>query len=220
MNFDAAIFDLDGTLLDSMGMWEQLDADFLERRGLAVPKDYTRIVSAMNFQEAAAYTVQRFGFSESPEEIIREWNSMVADEYAHGIGLKPHAREYLEHLRFRRIRLGIATALAPELYKSVLKNNGVFPLFDAFADVSEVARGKGFPDVYLLAARRLETSPGHCAVFEDVLPGVRGAKAAGMTVFGVHEPASACDEAAIRETADGYIRDFAELLPAQGETEF
>ena len=212
-DFDAAIFDLDGTLIDSMGMWEQLDADFLARRGLAVPEGYTEAVSSMNFPEAAAYTVRRLGLPESPEEIVREWNSMVAEEYAHGIGLKPHAREYLEFLRDRGIRLGVATALPPELYGPVLKNNGVFPLFAAFADVSEVARGKGFPDVYLLAAERLGVPPCRCAVFEDVLPGVRGAKAAGMTVFGVRDRSSARDEAAIRETADGFLRDFAELLP-------
>lgn len=212
LNFDAAIFDLDGTLIDSMGMWERLDADFLARRGLSVPEGYTAAVSAMNFPEAAAYTVRTLGLPESPEAIIREWNSMVAEQYAHGIGLKPHAREYLEYLRSRRVRLGVATALSPELYGPVLKNNGVYSFFDAFADVSEVTRGKDFPDIYLLAAERLGIPPGRCAVFEDVLPGVLGAKSAGMTVFGVHEPASARDAAAIRRAADGYIRDFAELF--------
>lgn len=212
-DFDAAIFDLDGTLIDSMGMWERLDADFLACRGFAMPEGYTEAVSAMNFPEAAAYTIRRLGLKESPEEIIREWNDRVAEEYAHGIRLKPHAREYLGYLKSRRVRLGVATALPPELFGPVLQNNGVFPLFDAFADAGEVRRGKGFPDLYLLAAERLGIPPGRCAVFEDVLPGVRGAKAAGMTVFGVHDRASARDEKAIREAADGYIHDFAELMP-------
>lgn len=212
MKFEGAIFDLDGTLLDSMGMWGQLDADFLARRNLALPEGYTRTVSAMNFQEAAAYTIRTFGLTESPEEIIREWNSMIVDEYTHGIGLKPHAREYLASLKKDGVRLGVATALSPELCVPVLKSNGVFSLFDTFAYVDEVARGKGFPDIYLLAAERLGVPPGCCAVFEDVLPGVKGAKAAGMTVFGVREPASAHDEAAMRVLADRYINGFAELL--------
>lgn len=212
MNFKGAIFDLDGTLLDSMGMWEHVDVKFLARRGIVIPEGYTGAVSSMNFEEAASYTIRTFGLKESPEEIIREWNTMVADEYTHSIRLKPHAKEYLMLLKGKGVRLGVATALAPGLCGPVLKNNGVFSLFDAFAYVEEVSRGKGFPDIYLLAAERLGLPPECCAVFEDVLPGVKGAKAAGMTVFGVREPASAHTEAAIRAFADRYIDGFAELL--------
>lgn len=215
MSFDAAIFDLDGTLLDSMGMWEQLDADFLARRGLPVPPGYTAAVSTMNFPEAAAYTIRTLGLSETPEAIIREWNSMVSDAYKHKIRLKPYAREYLAFLRKHRVRCGVATALSPELYSPVLKQNGIFSLFSAFTDVSEVRRGKSFPDIYLLAAKRLGTPPNRCAVFEDVLPGILGAKAAGMAAYGVWDAAASRDEDAIRSTADRYILSFTELLPQE-----
>lgn len=210
--FNAAIFDLDGTLIDSMGVWGKVDELFLAKRGVALTPDYSAAVGAMSFQEAAEYTIRRFGFSDTTEELIREWTEMVEQEYAHNIPLKPHAREYLDSLRAEGIKLGVATALAEELYVPVLKNNGVLDYFEGFASVCEAARGKGFPDVYLLAAERLGTPPQECVVFEDVLPGIRGGKAAGMQAVGVYDAHSVPDEEKIRSLADHYITDFSELL--------
>ncbi|HEX3016864.1 MAG TPA: HAD family phosphatase [Caproicibacter sp.] len=210
--FSAAIFDLDGTLIDSMDVWEKVDGIFLAKRGIAVTPDYTATVGAMSFQEAAEYTIRRFGFADTPAELIREWTKLVEYEYANKIRLKPHAKEYLDFLRSGGVKLGVATALSEELYGPVLKNNGVFGYFEAFASVCEAERGKGFPDVYLLAAKRLRTPPEECVAFEDVLPGIRGVKAAGMTAIGVYDAHSAPDEAKIRSLADRYIFGFSELL--------
>jgi beta-phosphoglucomutase-like phosphatase (HAD superfamily) len=210
--FDAAIFDLDGTLIDSLGVWEQVDRDFLARRGIALTPDYTAKVSAMCFSEAAEYTIHRFGFRDTPEELIREWNGMVAFEYANNIGLKPLAGEYLSHLLESGVTLGVATALPEELYTPVLRRNGVYDRFSAFASVGEVSRGKGFPDVYLLAAERLGVPPERCVVFEDVVNGIRGVKAAGMKAVGVYDERSAADGAEIARLADRYIRGFSEMM--------
>ena len=212
--FDAAIFDLDGTLIDSMDVWEKVDGVFLARRGIAATPEYTAAVGAMSFQESAEFTIRRFDLHETPEELIREWTGMVAYEYAHSIALKPHARETLAHLKKRGVKLGVATALSEELYGPVLKNNGVYGCFDAFASVQEAGRGKGFPDVYLLAAERLNTPPDRCIAFEDVLPGIRGIKAAGMTAVGVYDAHSAADEAEMRALADRYLYDLSEMQAA------
>lgn len=209
--YDAAIFDLDGTLIDSMSVWDRVDEAFLGRRGIPVTEDYTAAVSAMCFSEAAEYTINRYGFPDTPEELIAEWNGMVLHEYAENILLKPHARELLDRLCSQGIRLGVATALPETLYGPVLRRNEVFDRFSAFASVCEAARGKGFPDVYLLTAQRLGVKPERCVVFEDVLPGIRGAKAAGMTAYGVYDSRAAADESAMRELADGYLRDFSEF---------
>lgn len=204
-NFDAYLFDLDGTLLDSLGMWSGLDGVFLKKRGLSAGSDYTAAVSAMSFEEAAAYTVRRFGLAETPAELIREWESLAGEAYRESILLKPGADCFLRRLKASGGKLAVATALPPRLYGPVLTRNGVYGLFDAFASVGEVERGKGFPDVYLLAAARLGVPPARCAVFEDVLPGIRGAKAAGMTAIGFYDAASAPDEAQIRAEADAYL---------------
>ncbi|MVB10950.1 Hexitol phosphatase B [Caprobacter fermentans] len=210
--YTAAVFDLDGTLLDSLTVWSRVDRDFLRCRGLEIPPDYTETVSAMSFTEAARYTIGRFALPEAPEELIREWNGMVAREYAHHIALKPGARECLRFLGERGVRLGVATALPEELYGPALKHNGIHALFGAFASVTETARGKGFPDVYLLCAERLGVTPGSCAVFEDVLPGLIGAKAAGMAAVGVYdENSNLCEKDAL-SVGDGYVRSLMELV--------
>lgn len=211
--FKAAIFDLDGTLIDSMGVWEKIDVDFLTKRGLPVPETYTQEVCSKSFPEAAAYTIALFGLKESVEDVVADWNRMAVDEYSHRIRLKPHAKEYLLFLKEHGVRLGTATALPRALYEPVLKNNGVYGLFDAFASVGEVSRGKESPELYLLAAGRLGAAPADCAVFEDVLRGIRGIRAAGMRAFGVHDRYAEHEEAQIREMCERYVTDFAELMP-------
>lgn len=210
--FHAAIFDLDGTLLDSMGMWSGLDRAFLERRGLPHSQDYTDAVASMGFRVAAEYTIRRFGLSDTPEDLMQEWNGMVEEAYREEITLKPNARRYLQYLAGRGVRLGVATALEPELSEAVLKHNGVYGLFGAFASVGETGREKNFPDVYLLAAERLRVPPEKCVVFEDLPAGIRGAKAAGMTAVGVYDSAGERFEAEMRRLADRYILNFSEMM--------
>lgn len=212
-DFRAVIFDLDGTLIDSLGVWAEVDRKCLEKHGIPPTPDYTLAVSSMSFRESAEYTIRRYGFSETPEELMAEWMGMVEHEYAHRIALKPFVREYLSLLTQKGTKLAVATASPPKLYVPVLKNNGIYDCFDAFACVEEVEHGKGFPDVFLLAASRLGVRPCDCLVFEDTLPGIRGAKAAGMTAIGVYDSSSQSDETQIRAEADGYCMSFAELLP-------
>ena len=186
VNFKGAIFDLDGTLLDSMGIWADIDKRFLAKRGIALPDDYVEKVTPMNYQQASEYTIQRFQLVEEKEEIIQEWVQMSFDAYRFEIKLKPFVKEYLTFLKHRGVKLAVATAQTPELYEPTLKNNGVFELFDVFTNLSEVQRGKGFPDIYILAAQRLKLAPQNCMVFEDIHAGICGAKAGGFHTCGVH----------------------------------
>ena len=212
-DFKAAIFDLDGTLIDSMRVWKKIDVDFLAKRSLTVPETYAKEICSKNFIEAAEYTINLFGLKESAGDIMEEWNRMAMDEYSHHIRLKPHVKEYLTFLKEQGIRLAVATASPEALYGPVLKNNGVYGLFDAFVSTGEVARGKAYPDVYLLAARKLGVLPGDCVVYEDIPEGIAGAKAAGMKAFGVYDAHCAHEKAEIEALADGFICDFIELLP-------
>lgn len=211
----AVIFDLDGTLLDSMKVWERVDRIFLERRGLRATADYTEAVSAMSFEEAADYTIERYRLPETPQELIREWDDMVAYEYANRIRLKPGARECLDFLESNGIMLGVATALPKRLYEPALRNNQVYDRFRAVSSVAETKRGKGFPDVYLLCAKRLGSDPENCLVFEDVLPGLAGAKAAGMKAVGIYDDSSRLSEADALLKADGYIKSLYEVKEAK-----
>lgn len=207
-----AIFDLDGTLLDSLHVWQTVDARFFAKRSIPLPDNYLHIVKAMELSEAAVYTKNTFSLRESPEDLVREWREMVREEYALRVEMKPFALEALKKLHAAGIRLAIATSSARELYLPALSRCGAAGLFSAIAETSEAKRGKAFPDVYLLAAERLGLPPEHCAVFEDILLGIGSAKRGGFYTVAVSDPASFCDEAALKEEADLFLSSFEELF--------
>lgn len=206
------IFDLDGTLLDSMNVWEDIDKKFLGKRGIAVPLDYLDAVGPLGFYETAVYTIRRFDLKdETPEELMDEWRDMARYAYAHEVRLKRGVKEYLFKLKERNIKLGVATAAEPELFVSALKNNGVYDLFDAFATTYDVSRGKGYPDIYLAVSGKLALDPYECAVFEDIFLGIQGAKDGGFLTVAVYDPRSS-DISAMKRISDIYINSFDELL--------
>lgn len=206
----AYIFDLDGTLLDSMGLWEQIDVDFLTKRGFEVPDDYINAICSRSFPEAAAYTIERFQLKDSVEDLLTEWNGMAEYAYGHTVPMKPHAKAYLDKLKKAGAKLAIATSLPEALYAPALRQHNIEHYFEAICSTDEVAHGKTRPDVFLLAAKKLGVPPADCILFEDILQAVRSGKAAGMTVFGVLDDASKNDWDGIQKIADGVISDFSD----------
>jgi beta-phosphoglucomutase-like phosphatase (HAD superfamily) len=216
-NCKAAIFDVDGTLIDSMDVWARIDEEFLKRRGFSVPEGYMDTISPMGFYRAAEYTIDLFSLPEKPEDLIAEWDALAMEEYRFRVPLKPFAKELLCTLQKRGIKLAVATALSPVLLEPVLKNNGILHLFDAVCGTHEVPFGKGHPDIYLLAARKLETHPEDCIVFEDILAGIQGAKAAGMRAYAMYDSHADAQKKKIQKLCDGYFNHFGEVLAQLAE---
>lgn len=210
--YRGAVFDLDGTLLNSTWIWRQIDIDFLSERGFAVPDDYVDAIAPMGFREVAVYTIQRFGLHETPEAVVDIWNQMAMAHYRDDVTLKPGAKDYLLALKKRGVQLGIATLSHPSLFEPTLRREGVWELFDAIALSSEVSRGKDAPDLYLLAAQKLDVAPGCCAAFEDVPTAMRGASLAGMAVCGVIDPHSDTSMVLHQGLCRSLIQNFKELL--------
>ncbi len=208
MKFEAAIFDLDGTLLDSMGVWEQIDISFLHKRNLSVPEDYAVKISSLSFAETAQYTIARFKLNEKAEDIMQEWSEMAAYEYAHNVRMLPHALDYLLKLKEAGIRLAVATGMTMKLAIPCLKNNAILELFDAVCSTDEVPRGKEYPDVFELVADRIGVPPEKCIVFDDVLPAIKSAKQAHMLTCGVYDQYSERQRAEIEKLADYYLLDW------------
>ena len=207
----AAIFDLDGTLLDSMWVWHAVDREFFAARGMDVPEGYVEALQSLTFRETAEYTITRFGLPESPEDLMALWNEMSFLQYRDHVQLKPGAREYLESLRARGIKLGVATSLTTHVAQAVLESNGVLDWFAALTSADEVPRGKGYPDIWLLAARKLGVEPHLCVAYDDVAKALPGMRAAGMTACAVREPDMPQDWERMKRDFDCWIEDFGGL---------
>ncbi len=211
-HIQGAIFDLDGTLLDSLHVWQDVDARFFAKRNIPMPPEYAHAVKAMELFEAANYTKTTFDLPETQEELVREWHDMIREEYTLRVAMKPHAKALLEALAAQNIKLALATSSSRELFLPALKRHGVADLFSSFTETSEAARGKNFPDVYLLAAERLGLKPENCAVFEDILAGIRSAKRGGFYTVAVADPHSKADEKALKAEADLFLGVLSDLL--------
>ncbi len=214
----AILFDLDGTLMDSMWAWDDIDNEYLGRFGHAPTVDMKRAIEGMSFTETAQYFKERYGIPDSVEEIKNEWNRMAYEVYAERVRLKPGAHAFLRELRRRGLRAGIASSNSLELIRACLEANGVGDCFDAVTISCEVQKGKPAPDIYLRAADKLGAAPEQCLVFEDIPMGILAAKNAGMQVCAVEDAYSADQRAQIRSLADYYIRSYDEVLQGTFET--
>lgn len=208
----AAIFDLDGTLVDSMYVWHKVDVDFLSQRGFEVPDDYSKAIKTMHFETAAEYTIARFKLNETVEEVVSVWLSMAINEYTYNVKLKSGARELIEKLSDDGMRFGIATSSKPFLAEPVLKNNGIYDYFDSICYTSQVGKDKRHPDIYLFTADKLGVKPSECVVFEDIVDGINGANSAGMCTVAVYDNESSSEKETLKHLADKYIMSFDELL--------
>lgn len=210
--FIAAIFDLDGTLLDSVWVWREVDRAFFEELGISEPEDYARAIQGMSFRETAEYTVRRFGLDRTAEEVMDGWMRMTAEAYAHQVALKPGALSYLRALKRAGVKLAVASANREDLFGPTLRRCGAWELFDAVCTSAEVGdAGKGDGALFALAAEKLGVVPGECVVFEDTLEGVQGARRAGMGVYAVRDAGNDHHPEKIAALADGVMDDFTQM---------
>ena len=210
-NIKAVFFDLDGTLVDSMHVWKEIDVEFLGRFGLELPPTLQQEIEGISFKETAVYFKNRFSLDLSIEEIMNIWNEMAFRKYAEEIDYKKGAFSFLKQLKEKGIRTAICTSNSKELVYAVGEHLGFIPYFDEIIPSGVVERGKPAPDIYLEAARRVNISAEHCLVFEDVCAGIKAGKAAGMKVCAVADPFSEDRKEEKKSLADYYIEDYFEI---------
>lgn len=209
----AFLFDLDGTLVDSMWMWGAIDVEYLGKFGLTCPPDLQKAIEGMSFSETAAYFKKRFALEASLEEIKADWISMSIEKYRSQVPPKPGTEAFLSWAAKQNIKMAVCTSNGREMVDAVLSSLNLARYFDCIITGCEVAAGKPSPDIYLEAARRMDVSPAECAVFEDVPAGILAGKRAGMEVFAVEDEYSLGMEEEKRALSDFYIRDYRELTP-------
>lgn len=211
-NIDAIIFDIDGTLIDSMWVWTDIDDIFLEKYNLTEPEGFHEGMEGKSYSETAQYFLDLFPeLPHTREEIEAEWHQMAFEIYTTKIQLKKGAYSFIKNMHDAGVKLGIATSNARDLAKGVLINNKIFDYFDSVWTSDEAKAGKPAPDVYLNVAKSLGVSPERCLVFEDVPKGILAGKNAGMKVCAVEDAFSKPQEDLKRELADYYIQDFDDI---------
>ena len=211
-NIEAVIFDLDGTLVDSMGIWAQIDADYLKEFNIAVPKNLHEEITHLTLTQTANYFKTKFNIEDDEATILKRWNDMAFYHYSNTIRLKEGVVEYINHLKNNNIKIALATSNSVPLLEATLKNNNIYHYFDAITVTEEVKKSRRNPDVYLLAANKVNVKPENCLVFEDVVQAVKGAKLAGMTVYAIYDEVSKDQRDELIEHADLYIESYKDLL--------
>ena len=183
-----AIFDMDGTLIDSMPLWRSLGQEYLGAKGVTEGLDgVLEEIRPLTVSESAALFASRFALSESPETVVDEMNAIMAAHYRKDIPLKPGVKELLEQLRQAGVRMCVASATAEQLMEACLRRLGVRAYFEFLLSCESMGTSKREPDIYLEAASRLGAAPGGIAVYEDALYAVETAKKAGFHVVAVYD---------------------------------
>ena len=209
---EAVIFDLDGSMVDSMWMWRAIDIEYLGRFGITLPENLQACIEGMSFSETAVYFKERFDLPDDLDTIKADWNRMAWDKYTYEVPVKDGVTELLEYCMNHGIKVGIATSNSRELVENVVKARHLDKYFDCIMTGCDVAKGKPAPDIYLAVARELGVSPENCLVFEDIIPGIQAGKAAGMRVCAVYDKYSEHQDAEKRTLADYYTYHFKELM--------
>lgn len=188
MDKQFAIFDMDGTLVDSMKYWKALGREFLEAKGVdGNLNDVLERTKPLTMTESGALFIQEFGLPGTPESVAAEINAMMEAHYRKDVELKSGVKEYLEQLRQKDVRMCVASATAEELLKVCLGRLGVLDYFEFLLSCEAVGTGKNRPDVYFAAAERLGSTPEETVVYEDAWYAVRTAKKAGFYVVGIYD---------------------------------
>ena len=212
--FNAVIFDMDGTLIDSTGIWHEIDKEFFAKRGMELPKDYAQHIVHLGLTQAAVYTKETYHLKESIQEIMQEWHDMSIDMYKYHVPLKEGALELLKLFKKNGVKMAIATANDEPLYKPCIERLGIGSYFDAIADVNTAKEGKQSAKIYLDLADKLGSEPQNTLVLEDMPTCVKTAFNAGFLTVAVYDKASKEYDQEKKNNSLLFINDFYELLEA------
>lgn len=211
-NIDACFFDMDGTIIDSMWMWKDIDIEFLGQRGIDLPSDLQKRIEGKSFSETAVFFKEEFNLSESLDEIKNIWNNMARDKYCNEVPLKKGALDFFGFLKSKGIKMGIATSNSYELAKCCLDALNITDYFDVIITSCMVGAGKPAPDIYMKCAGECNVKPENCLVFEDIPVGIEAGHNAGMKVCAVFDEYSKDVDDVKHQKADYYINNFNEIF--------
>ncbi len=209
---NAVIFDMDGTLIDSTGLWHEIDMLFFAKRGMELPKDYAQKIVHLGLRKAAELTRELYGVKETPDEIIHEWRQMALDMYHNDVELKSGAIALLETLKSNGLKLAIATANDAELYMPCIMRLGIGDYFDFIADVNSSKEGKNNAKIYLDLTEKMNSKPENTLVLEDMPTCIKTVYDAGFVTVAVADKASEKFDEDKKTNSHLFINNFQELI--------
>lgn len=216
MRLNCAIFDMDGTVLDSMQAWVDAIGHILTRRGITPPADLREITRPMNGSLLVDYLQREFLPGITGQEITDEVGAYMEDFYSDRVQAKAGVKNFLSLLKMEGVQCYLATATHRELVRRAIAHAGLEPYFKGIITSGEVGKNKiDSPDIYEWAMKRMGGNKADTVVFEDALFAIRTAKKAGFRVAGVYDPDSEADQEEIRALSDYYITSFEELYQTE-----
>ena len=208
----AVIFDMDGTLIDSTGIWHEIDVNFFAKRNMELPSDYAQHIVHLGLKQAAVYTKETYHLNESPQDIMDEWHNMSIDMYRYNVELKPLARELLKLFKDSGVKMAIATANDEPLYKPCIERLGIGEYFDFIADVNSAKEGKQSAKIYLDLAKLMNEKPENVLVLEDMPLCIKTANRNGFITVAVYDNASKAYNEDKKNNSLLFINNFGELI--------
>ena len=208
----AVIFDMDGTLIDSTGIWHEIDKEFFAKRNMELPSDYAQHIVHLGLKQAAVFTKETYHLDESIQDIMNEWHNMSIDMYRYHVELKPHALELLKLFKENNIKMAIATANDEPLYRPCIERLGIGEYFDEIADVNTAKEGKQSAKIYLDLAKKMDAEPQNTLVLEDMPTCVKTAFKNGFITVSVFDNASKDYDEQKINNSHLFIKDFGELI--------
>ena len=208
VEMEGAIFDMDGTLLDSMSVWTSIGEIYLKSQGITSRPDLLDVLRPMCLKQAAEYFAEEYGVKRTVEEIIEDVNGMIATQYREVFPCKPLALELLEELKGRGVKISVATATDPHLAEMALKRTGIYDYLTGIYSCTHVDAGKDQPDVFLYALKEMGTKKEKTYVFEDALYALKTAREAGFPTVGVYDLSAEGQREEIIRLSDFYLYSF------------
>ncbi len=212
IDYNAIIFDMDGTLINSIAIWVEADKKFVNNLGYEYTSDVSLAMKTMHFESACEHLIKEFNLTLSHDEVAKSILSLVEHSYKHEMTLKPYAFEYIKKQHENGIKMCIATSNKHALAKSCLENLGIYDMMEFIITSDEVGNDKKSPDIFLEAARRMNSSPDKTLVFEDSIHAIKTAVDANFYTIGIYDDYSSHEFDEMCRIAQKTIKSYDEIM--------
>lgn len=207
-----AIFDIDGTLLESTNVWLKASQTFFKNNRAKITVKDLEQMQSLTFEESFPIIQKKYIPDLTFESLLQQITDIISYEYKYNVSAKQGAADYLCKLHLSGIKIAVATSNNENLCHAALKRLDMYNFIDTYAYSSEVKCGKSSPDVYILAANRLSLNPNECTVFEDLPAGIKSASEVGFKTVAVADSSNISNTVQLKRLADMYIENWNELI--------